>query len=65
LDHSRSSGEVQGERLRAEQETAAAQPAGRLTAEQVRSLVESISDTASALADTDPKLKQQVKSNST
>jgi hypothetical protein len=52
--------EVQGERLRAEQEICAAQPSGRITAEQVRSLVESISDIASALADADPKLKQQV-----
>ena len=43
--------EVQGERLRAEQEIVAAQPAGRLTAEAVRSLVDSIGGVAGALAD--------------
>ena len=55
--------EVQGERLRAEQEIVSAQPAGGgggVTAEQVRSLVEAITEMASALAEVDPKLKVQV-----
>ena len=40
--------EVQGERLRAEREIVAGQPAGRVTVEQVRALVESISEMANA-----------------
>lgn len=52
--------EVQGERLCAEQEIVAAQPSGRFSADQVREIVETLRDMASALADADPKLKQQV-----
>ncbi len=37
-----------------------AQPSGRFSVEQIRSLVESISDMATALTEADPKLKQQV-----
>jgi site-specific DNA recombinase len=52
--------EVQTERLRAEQELAAAQPRAKLTDEQVRSLVRSLGDIAAVLADADPKLKSQL-----
>lgn len=52
--------EVQGERLRAEREIGLAQPAGQLTREQVRKLVQSLKDIASVLATADPKIKAEV-----
>ena len=52
--------QVQGERLRAERDLAAAQPSGRLTPKQARSLVEGLKDISSVLADADPKLKTQL-----
>ena len=52
--------EVQGERLRAEQEIGKAQPGGQLTRDQVRKLVTSLKDIVAALADADPKLKAEV-----
>ena len=52
--------EVQGERLRAEQEIGHAQPGGLLTGEQVRKLVESLKDIAAVLATADPKFKAEV-----
>jgi len=52
--------QVQGERLRAEHDLSAAQPSGKLTAEQVRALVDGLKDTASVLADADPKLKAKL-----
>jgi site-specific DNA recombinase len=52
--------EVQSERLRAEQELVVAQPRANLDEEQVRSLVRSLGDVASVLADADPALKSQL-----
>ncbi len=52
--------EVQGERLWAEREIVAAQPSDRLTAQQIRSLVEGLQDIAATLAEADPKLKAEV-----
>jgi hypothetical protein len=52
--------QVQGERLRAEQGLRAAQPSGKLSAKQVRSLVEGLQDIASVLADAEPKLRAQL-----
>ena len=52
--------EVQAERLRVEHELTEAQPRAMLTPEQVRALVQSLGDIASALADADPKLKSRL-----
>lgn len=52
--------EVQGERLRAEQELGAVVPAGKLTKEQIRRLVLELRDIASVLATADPNLKVEV-----
>jgi site-specific DNA recombinase len=52
--------EVQGERLHAEREIGAVQPAGQLTRDQVRALVQSLKDIAAVLATADPKLKTEV-----
>jgi site-specific DNA recombinase len=52
--------EVQGERLKAEREIAAAQPSEKLTPKQARSLVQGLDGMAAALAAADPKLKQQL-----
>ena len=52
--------EVQGERLRAEAEIRAAQPASQVTKRQIRELVMSLQGIAEALSDADPKLKAQV-----
>ncbi len=52
--------QVQGERLRAERDLAAAQPSARLSAAHVRELVDGLKDIASVLADADPKLKARL-----
>ena len=52
--------EVQGERLRAEQELGATVPGDKLTKEEVRKLVLQLKDIASVLALADPKLKAEV-----
>jgi site-specific DNA recombinase len=52
--------ETQGERLRAENELAAAQPAGAVSEREIRTLVDSLGDVAAVLADADPKLKAQL-----
>jgi site-specific DNA recombinase len=52
--------EVQGERLRAEEELGAAVPGGRLTKEQIRRLVLELRDIAAVLATADPKDKTEV-----
>jgi len=52
--------EVQGERLRAEQELAQAQPSDQPTKEQIRALVLSLRDIVQVLATADPKLKAEV-----
>ena len=52
--------EVQGDRLRAEQELGAALPGEKLTKEQVRKLVLQLRDIAKVLATADPKLKAEV-----
>ena len=52
--------EVQGERLRAEQELGAAVPGEKPTKEQVRRLVLQLKDIASVLATADPKDKAEV-----
>lgn len=52
--------EVQGERLRAEQELTQAQPSDRLTKDQIRALVLSRRDIVQVLATADPKLKAEV-----
>jgi DNA invertase Pin-like site-specific DNA recombinase len=52
--------EVQGERLRAEAELGASVPGGKMTTEQIRSLVLRLRDIASVLATADPKMKAEV-----
>ncbi len=52
--------EVQGERLRAEQELGAAVPGDKLTKEQIGRLVLQLRDIASVLATADPKDKAEV-----
>ena len=52
--------EVQGERLRAEQELGATIPGDKLTKSQVRALVLSLRDIAAVLRTADPKLKAEV-----
>jgi hypothetical protein len=52
--------EVQGERLRAEQELGAALPGEQLTKDQIRRLVLQLRDIASVLATADPKDKAEV-----
>ena len=52
--------EVQGERLRAEAELGVSTPGGRLTKEQIRSLVLRLRDIAAVLVTADPKLKAEV-----
>ena len=52
--------EVQGERLRGEQELGAVVPGGKLTKEQIRRLVLELRDIASVLATADPKDKNEV-----
>ena len=51
---------VQGERIHAERELVAAQPSGKLTAEQVRALMDGLTHLASVLAGADPKLKAKL-----
>jgi site-specific DNA recombinase len=52
--------EVQGERLRAEQDLAQVQPSDQLTKEQIRALVLGLRDIVEVLATADPKLKAEV-----
>ena len=52
--------EVKGARLAAERELSEENPAGQLTAEQIRRLVLGLRDIVAVLADADPKLKAQV-----
>ncbi len=52
--------QVQGERLQAERDLAAAQPSGKFTVEQVRALVDGLKDIPTVLAATDPKLKAKL-----
>lgn len=52
--------EVQGERLRAEQELGESVPADKLTKSQIRALVLSLRDIAAVLRTADPKLKAEV-----
>lgn len=52
--------EVSGERLRAKQDLAEAQPGGRLTAKQVRVIVDGLMNIAAVLTDADPGLKAQL-----
>jgi len=52
--------EVQGERLRAEQELGAAVPGGKLTKEEIRRMVLGLRDIAAVLATADPKDKVEV-----
>ena len=52
--------QVQGERIHAERDLVAAQPSGKLAAEQVRSLVDGLTHFASVLAGADPKLKAKL-----
>ncbi|HVA05340.1 MAG TPA: hypothetical protein VNG12_01225, partial [Acidimicrobiales bacterium] len=52
--------DVQGERLRAEQEIGLAQPAGKVTKKQIRELVQSLQEITAALATADPKIKAEV-----
>jgi site-specific DNA recombinase len=52
--------EVQGERLRAEQELQATVPGDKLTRAQIRKLVLALSDIVATLADADPVLKAEV-----
>jgi site-specific DNA recombinase len=51
--------EVQGERMRAERELAAAQPAGVVTEKAVRALVKGL-NVRKVVAGADPKLKRQL-----
>jgi site-specific DNA recombinase len=52
--------EVQGERLRAEQELGESVPADKLTKSQIRALVMGLRDIAAVLGTADPKLKAEV-----
>jgi len=52
--------EVQGERLRAEQDLQSTVPADKLTKTQICKLVLALKDITAALADADPKLKAEV-----
>jgi len=52
--------EVQGQRLRAEQELGESVPADKLTKSQIRALVKSLRDIAAVLKTADPKLKAEV-----
>ena len=52
--------EVQGERLRAEQEIGRARPGAPMSKAQVRKLITSLRDITVVLAEADPKLKAEV-----
>ncbi len=52
--------EVQGERLRAEQELVACEPSEKLTKAQIQRLVLQFKDIVAVLATADPKLKTEV-----
>jgi len=52
--------EVQGERLRAEQELGEAVPQDQLTKEQIPKLVLGVKEIAAQLLDADPRLKAEV-----
>ncbi len=52
--------EVQGERLRTEQDLQSTVPADKLTKAQIRKLVLALKDITAALANADPKLKAEL-----
>ncbi len=52
--------EVQGERLRAEQELSRARPGEPMSKAQIRKLIKSLRDITAVLAEADPKLKAEV-----
>jgi rRNA-processing protein FCF1 len=52
--------DVQGERLRAEQELVACEPTEKLTKAQIKRLVLQLKDIVAVLATADPKLKAEV-----